>query len=93
MHLEVLTKEDLEAFRLQLLSDLKQLFSSPRQAQEKTWLKSSEVRKLLKISANTLQNLRFTGKLHPAKVGGIFYYSMEEIYALLGQHPAKKFDG
>ncbi|RYY44755.1 MAG: DNA-binding protein [Chitinophagaceae bacterium] len=85
MHLEILTKEDLQAFRVQLLSDLKQLFHLPAQTADKAWLKSAEVRKLLQISPNTLQNLRVTGKLHPTKVGGILYYSREEIENLLRQ--------
>lgn len=85
MHLEILTKDDLQAFRVQLLSDLKQLFHPPAQAPEKAWLKSAEVRKLLQISPNTLQNLRVTGKLHPTKVGGILYYNREEIDRLLRQ--------
>ncbi|NTS41930.1 helix-turn-helix domain-containing protein [Flavisolibacter sp. BT320] len=85
MNVEILTKEDLQAFRAQLLNDIKELFAAKGKAPEKVWLKSSEVRKILKISYNTLQNLRITGKLHPAKLGGIFYYSQEEINALLGQ--------
>jgi len=85
MKLEVLTKEDLQEFRVQLLSDLKRLFNLPAQPPEKSWLKSAEVRKLLRVSPNTLQSLRVGGKLHPAKVGGILYYSREEIDNLLNQ--------
>lgn len=90
MNLEILTKEDLQAFRVQLLNDLRELFSMKAKASEKTWLKSSEVKKMLKVSSNTLQNLRVKGKLHPTKVGGIFYYSQEEIYELLNQSNKKR---
>ena len=83
MNVELLTKHDLQEFRTQLLSDLKRMFNLPVQAPEKAWLKSADVRKLLQISPNTLQSLRVTGKLHPTKVGGILYYSREEIYTLL----------
>ena len=85
MNLEILTKDDLQEFRVQLLSDLKGLFQLPSEVSQKAWLKSAEVRKLLQISPNTLQNLRVTGKLHPSKIGGIHYYSREEIERLLGR--------
>ena len=74
MPTEIITKDDLEYFRLQLLNDLKQLQVSVDQKPTKEWLKGSEVRKLLNISAGTLQNLRITGKLQSTKVGGIYYY-------------------
>ena len=88
--MEILTKEDLQAFRVQLLNDLRELFSTKAKISEKTWLKSSEVKKVLKVSSNTLQNLRVTGKLHPTKVGGILYYSQEEIYELLSQSDKRR---
>lgn len=90
MNLEILTKDDLQEFRLQLLSDLKKVLSLSQPTHEKAWLKSTEVKKLLKISSNTLQNLRVRGKLHPAKVGGLFYYSLEEINELLNESKQKK---
>jgi hypothetical protein len=85
MNVEILTKEDLQAFRVQLLNDIRELFAARPKAPEKVWLKTREVKKVLKISSNTLQNLRITGKLHPTKLGGIFYYSQEEIHKLLGE--------
>lgn len=78
MSVEVVTKEDLQAFRLQLLNDLKLLLFANEKC-EKKWLRSSEVRKLLKISSGTLQNLRITGKLKPVKLGGIFFYDSDDI--------------
>ena len=83
MNVEIITKDDLQEFRIQLLNDLKQVFNFPLQAPEKAWLKSAEARKLLQISPNTLQNLRVSGRLHPTKVGGILYYNRKEIDALL----------
>lgn len=59
MTYEIITKEDLQKFRLQLLEDLTRLLSGAVQPQtNKEWLRSSEVRKLLGISHGTLQNLR-----------------------------------
>jgi hypothetical protein len=45
---EIITLEDLQNFRLQLLEDLKGLLHQPNHSQ-KQWLKSSEVRKMLGI--------------------------------------------
>ncbi len=56
MNVEVITKEDLQAFRLQLIN-----VSS--RSQTKEWLKSSEVRKLLKFSPGKLKNLRLSEML------------------------------
>jgi hypothetical protein len=50
MAIEVITKEDLEQFRLWLPEDIKKL-TVPVKAGSKEWLKGSEVRKMLKISS------------------------------------------
>ena len=83
MAVEILTKEDLNAFRIELLNDIKQQFSSAIPTKPKQWLKSPEVRQLLKISPGTLQNLRINGTLRFTKIGGIIYYSYEDIEVLL----------
>ena len=83
MAAEIITKEDLYEFRIELLKDLKQQFSSSIPSKPKQWLKSPEVRKMLKISPGTLQNLRINGTLRFTKIGGLIYYSHEDIEALL----------
>lgn len=82
MQVELITKEDLQLFRQQLLNDLKS-FMAETQPQPAQWLRSGEVRKLLKISAGTLQNLRITAVLNPVKIGGSFYYQSSEIQDML----------
>ena len=93
MAIEVVTKEDLQEFRHQLLDDLKQIINSNPQEQ-KQWLKSYEVKKLLKISPGTLQKLRINGTLSYTKIGSIIYYSYEDIEKLLDEnkssHPQKR---
>ena len=89
MNIEVVTKEDLQVFRLQLINDLKVLLL-PKESAKKEWLRSSEVRKLLKISPGTLQTLRVNGTLHPSKIGGIMYYKMEEIEKLFSPGKSDK---
>ena len=83
MPVEIITKEDLHQFRLQLLDDLKQLLSHGHLKPAKQWLKAGDVRKLLGISPGTLQNLRIEGKLRASKIGGIHYYRFEDIERLM----------
>ena len=78
MAVEIITKDDLNDFRLTLLNDLKEIIQSKPQ-QTKQWLKSNEVRKLLNISPGTLQNLRINGTLTYTKIGGILYLSLIHI--------------
>jgi hypothetical protein len=82
MNLEVITKNDLENFKKELLAEIRQLLQ-PLQGQSKKWLKSNEVRELLDISAGTLQNLRINGTLSFTRIGTIIYYKREEINKLL----------
>jgi hypothetical protein len=82
MSAEVVTKEDLQVFRLLLLEDLKKVISAMQPEEKPEWLKSGDVRKILNVSPNSLQNLRINGQLHPKKISGSWYYSMPEIKAL-----------
>lgn len=82
MAIEVLTKEDLEDFKKELLEDIKNLFHSKVSGQ-KQWLRSAEVRELLNISSGTLQNLRIKGTLRYSKVGGTIYYDFQDIKKLM----------
>jgi len=79
---EVITVEDLQKFRLQLLEDIRALIR-PQNQVEKQWLKSPEVRKMLGISHGTLQNLRIRNLLPYQKVGGIIFYKYDDIVKLL----------
>lgn len=88
MAIEVVTKEDLQQFRTQLINDIKALLAPEEGKLVKPWLKNSEVRKLLNISANTVQRLRIAGKLRSSKVGGIHYYKYEDIEKLMNSRDA-----
>lgn len=83
MSVEVVTKADLQLFRVQLLDDFKQIIAAHMHPLTKQWLKSAEVRKMLSLSAGKLQNLRITGRLPYSRVGGICYYRSEDIEKLL----------
>lgn len=79
----MVTKEDLQAFRLQLLNDIKGLLAAAGDKAQRQWLKNSDVKRLLNVSSNTVQRLRIGGKLKSSKVGGIHYYRLEDIEKLL----------
>jgi hypothetical protein len=83
MNLEIITKEDLREFKSELLAEIKKLVPLEGQGASKKWLKSNDVRKLLKISPGTLQNLRINGTLCFTKIGSIIYYKLEDINRLL----------
>jgi hypothetical protein len=82
MNIEIITKEDLEVFRISLLKDLAMLLPEKNEPL-KEWLKGAEVRQTLKISAGTLQNLRIKGMLKFTKIGGTYYYRSGDLKALL----------
>lgn len=84
MAVEIITREDLQDFRLQLLNDIRQLITPKQSPPVKPWLKASDVRRLLGISSGKLQTLRISGKLHSSKIGGVHYYKYEDIQQLLG---------
>ena len=78
---QVVTKRDLLNFGNALLNEIKSTTAAVEQPAQ--WLKSSEVRKLLKISPGTLQNLRINGTLKYKRIGGIIYYKYEDIIKML----------
>jgi hypothetical protein len=92
MAVEIITKEDLQSFRNELLKELQLIMKHTTSLKPKQWLKSSEVRELLKISPGTLQNLRINGTLQFTKIGGIIYYNYEDIEVLLESGPNSKPD-
>jgi hypothetical protein len=81
------TKADLLEFREEILDAIQKV--SVKSETNKKWLKSSEVKKLLGISTGTLQSMRITGKLNHSKVGGIYFYDVEQIEKMI-QSGAKR---
>jgi hypothetical protein len=82
MEIDIVTKQDLQQFKTQLLLEIKELLQNTSKPKAE-WLRSSEVRALLKISPGTLQNLRITGVLRFTKVGAMHYYNLEDIERML----------
>jgi hypothetical protein len=83
MPTSIITTDDLQEFKLELLDDIKNLLSKQTSGKLKKYLKSSEVMALLQVSPGTLQNLRINGTLPYTKVGGIIHYDTEEIQNIM----------
>ncbi|MEP1095963.1 MAG: helix-turn-helix domain-containing protein [Cyclobacteriaceae bacterium] len=74
----IITTDELREFKLELLEEIRIILSESEPVTNK-WLRSSEVRALLKISPGTLQNLRVNGTLPYTKVGGVIFYDYQDI--------------
>jgi hypothetical protein len=82
MAIEIITKEDLEIFRIKLLEDITNLLGN-KVEEPKKWLKSYQVKTMLDISPGTLQTPRTNGTIRYSKIGGILYYKQEDILKIL----------
>lgn len=82
MNVELVTRQDLDDFKKELFDMLHKLAGKPGFGEQK-WLKSYQVKNMLKISPGTLQNLRVNGILRFTKIGGIIYYKYEDILEVL----------
>ncbi|NCU05387.1 MAG: helix-turn-helix domain-containing protein [Chitinophagaceae bacterium] len=85
MSMQILTKEDLHQFKTELFQELQTILPKDENLKLKRWLKTDEVKKLLKVSPGTLQTLRINGTLSYTKLGGIIYYDYDHIEKIL-QH-------
>lgn len=87
MATEIITKDDLEEFKWDLLSDIKSLLDKKQDkvppVQQSEWIKSHQVQRLLGISPGTLQNLRVNGTIPYTKVGGVLFYKKADIQHIL----------
>eukprot|EP01133_Synstelium_polycarpum_P017067 gene17067-20331_t len=76
---QLVLKSDLEDFKVQLLSELKTLLKEVIGVKPKKWMKSVEVKRLLKISHGKLQTMRNAGTITYMKIGGTIYYDEDDI--------------
>lgn len=89
MAAQIVTIEDLEQFKTDLISELKNLLDgqlnatiNKREESKKVWLKSHQVQRMLGISPGTLQTLRLNGTIPFTKIGGVLFYDEEDINRL-----------
>lgn len=83
---QFINKDDLRQFGLAMTDMLRTAVAEVLQ-QKKTdtdpeWLKSKGVRRLLDISAGSVQNLRTSEKVRFKKVLGSYYYNKEDLLNL-----------
>ncbi len=80
---QLITVEDLQQFKKQLLEELLIALKSQTGIVPKKWMKSHEVRRFLKISPGTLQTLKTSGIIPYTKVGGVHLYDFGDIEKVL----------
>jgi len=82
MNIEVITKEDLQVLKQEIINALK------RDAENinKRWLRSAEVREMLNISAGTLQGMRINGTIPYTKLGSTIFYDNDELFKILHEN-------
>jgi len=83
---ELVTKQDLQAFRTQLVGDIRVLLQSQGASKTNDSLegyKTKDVRKILGCSVNKLVSLRIARKIRWKKIGGTVYYNQEDVRRLL----------
>lgn len=82
----LLTIEDIQELKTEILMEIQKLQNQKQKSNLKNYLKSSEVIKLLKVSPGTLQYLRDSGKLPFVKIRGNIFYEEEKIQEMMDQH-------
>ena len=80
---QLITVDDLQQFKKQLLDELLAALKPQIGVSNKKWMKSHEVRRLLKISPGTLQTLKSSGIIPYTKIGGVHFYDFNDIQQLL----------
>lgn len=89
MEIKLVTLQDLENLKKEILTEMKKILEGHKAEPEKRWMKSSDVQKLLGISAGTLQTLRNRAMIPFTRLGGVIYYNGEEVKKVLEKSEAK----
>jgi len=82
----IITLEDLQNFKQELLAEIQNLLSQRQTTPAPKWLKSHEVRRLLTLSPGTLANLRVNGTLPYTKIGRLILYDYDDIQKMIEVH-------
>ncbi len=90
---ETLTTDDLREFKLEMLSEIKQLLTdlAALKPSDRKYLKSLELQEILGMSPASLQNLRNARVLPYSRIGGTIYYDWDDIVKIMDKFkkPAK----
>ena len=85
--LEFITKSDLENFKSDIIKEVADLINGKQE--NKKWLKSADVRKMLSISPGTLQNLRVSRVLPFTKIGGTVFYDYNDVMKVMQKNKSE----
>ena len=89
MEIDIITKEDLQQFKNELLSELKETLGT-HQVEVKEWIDTKEAMELLGIkSKTTLQKFRDTFEIKFSQNGKIIKYSRPSIIEYLERNVPK----
>lgn len=83
MEIDIITKQDLESFKTDLLHEIKEILKPDPL---KKWIRTKQVREILGVSSSTLQTMRIKREIPFSKIGGIIYYAVEGIEKLLDRN-------
>lgn len=89
MNLNILSKEDLEIFKKEILDQISTILQKNQNATQ--WLKTSDVRKYLGISAGTLQMYRIKGIIPYSKIEKTFFYNLQDIQDVLEKNKVSAY--
>jgi len=93
MKIEIVTREDLQDFKKEIITSIREIINEQPAAVESEkyrWMRSAEVRKLFGISAGTLQNMRVNGSLPYSKIGTTILYDRHKILTTLEENSSHK---
>jgi len=90
----IITTDDLLEFKIELLEEIREiLLEKSVEERNRTWLRSKDVMRLLKISHGTLQNLRNNDTIPSHKIEGLIFYDAHEIDRILIDNRTVKDSG
>jgi hypothetical protein len=97
MATNIITSEDLEQFKWEFLELIKEhidmrLAKVTPASEERKWLKSHQVQRMLGISPGTLQTLRINGTIPYTKVGGTIFYDKKDIDRIMENNKRNRTD-
>ena len=93
MAMAILTRDDLDQFKLELFEVLDSYFQKMDNSvkEETKWLKSNDVERMLKISTTKLQVMRLNGTMPYSKIGNTIFYDLNDVNKVINNHKLKRF--
>jgi hypothetical protein len=88
MAVEIVTKEDLQVLKMQLIAEFKAILAAQIKGvseQGGEGYKTKDARRILGCSINKLVSLRVARKIRWKKVGGTVYYNREDVRRLVDE--------